>query len=165
MSRKRCRRRARAVNPLAYQAALMGACKMTFQDASRRAIGLCMAVDEARQGRQSATHWREIFDAINITNELVRAKVAQDPSGAIARLESMAVAMMARFRALGSATLRSEELQALREFSADYTGLLQGVTMGEYFTACAKVEARTRRVMSGERMACATVVEAPSWAA
>lgn len=165
MSRKRCRRQVRPINPLAYQAALIGTCKMTFEDATRRAIGLALAVDEARQGRQSAAHWREIFDALNITAELVRSKVAQDPAGNIARLEAMAVDMMARFNALGSATLRREELQALREFSADYAGLLQGVTMGEYFNACAKVEARVRRVLSGERMACATVVDAPAWAA
>jgi hypothetical protein len=163
MSRKRCRRRAQAVNPLAYQAALMGACKMTFQDASRRAIGLCLAVDEARQGRQSAAHWREIFDAINITNELVRSRVAQDPAGNIAALEKMAVDIMARFNTSGSAALRFDELRSLREFAADYAALLQGVTMGEYFNACAKVENRTARVLSGERMQGARVVQAPGW--
>jgi hypothetical protein len=163
MSRKRCRRKVQHVNPLAYQAALMGACKMTPQDSSRRAIALGLAVEDARQGVRGMTHWREIFDAINITGELVRAGVAQDPAGAIANLEAMAVTMMARFNALGSATLYANELQHLREFAADYAGLLQGVSQAEYFNACAKVEARVRRVMSGERMACATVVEGVGW--
>lgn len=163
MSRKRGKRKPHPINPLAYQAAIMGACKMTTHDTSRRAIAVGLAVEDAAKGLRGMAHWREIFDAINITGELVRAGVAQDPAGNIAHLEAMAVAMMERFKALGSATLYAGELQQLREFAADYAGLLQGVSNGEFFNACAKVEARVRRVLSGEVMPCVSVVEAAGW--
>ena len=48
------------------------------------------------------------------------------------------------------------EKAALRGFSADYAGLLSGVTQREYMVAQRRVEDRIRRILSGERIAVST---------
>lgn len=160
MTRKRSAYRPRGVNPHAHLMAMQGSMKLSRDDALQRAEQLSISVLYASRGTATTDDWRHVFDAINMAEAWVQMGVASDATGAIAALQDVVVAIMDRARATGTRALRAPELAALRDFAATYADLLVGVTHSEYFQAQERVEQRVRRVLAGEVMACARVIEA-----
>ena len=158
--RKRSAYRPKGANPQAHLLAIMGSARMSTTDALKRAEALKLQVEEACGGRASLADWRGIFDAVNMAEEWMRMKVAAGID-VISDLQSMIEALMTRQRETGSRALYAGEKAALRDFAADYAGLLSGVTQQQYMNAQRGVEDRIRRILSGERIpASIRIVEA-----
>jgi hypothetical protein len=148
------------VNPTAHVMAMMGAACMSKTDALTRADRLAQCVEKASRAEASLNDWRHLFDCVNITEELCKAKVAQGLE-VIEALQVVIADIHDRHKATGTRSLRAAELAALRDFAADYAAIISGVTQQQYMQAQCKVEDRVRRILSGERIpASVRVVEA-----
>ena len=158
--RKRSSYRPKGVNPTAHIMAMMGAARLTTTDVLIRAERVHLAVAQACIGAATNDDWLQVFDAINIAEQLIRVKLAAGRD-VVAGLQDMIVAILDRQRGTPSRALHLDEKCALRDFSADYVGLLSGVTQQQYMIAQRGVEDRIRRILSGERIpASIRVVEA-----
>ena len=103
---------------------------------------------------------RQVFDAVNMAEQLIRSKLAAGRD-VVDDLQEAIVAIMDRQRGTPSRALHQAEQDALRDFSADYAGLLSGVTQQQYMMAQRGVDDRIRRILSGERIpASMRIVEA-----
>lgn len=149
--RKRSAYRPKGVNPQAHLLAMMGAARMSTDDVLKRANALHLQVEEACGGRATLADWRGIFDAVNVAEQWMKMRVAAGLD-VIEALQLLIESIMDRQRASGSKALHDNEKAALRDFAADYAGLLSGVTQQQYMLAQRGVEDRIRRVLSGERM-------------
>lgn len=160
--RKRSSYRPKGINPTAHLVAMMGAACMSREDVIRRGMDLSEAVQRASQGKASKEDWRLIFDCINVIEQLARMKVLQGLD-VLEELQATVMQIMDRQRDTGTKALRATELTALRDFAADYTTVLRGVTQQQYMNAQRAVEDRIRRMLASERIpASVHVVEALS---
>lgn len=155
--RKRSKYRPKGVNPLAYKMAMQGACCLSAEDAVIRASRVALAVDDISKGKGTVEQWRQVFDAVNMAEAWMRAKVA-DGLDAVQEAQDVVETILDRQRDTGSKALYPHELATLRGFAADYAGLLSGVTHQEYCTAQRKVEERIRRVLSGEHISASRII-------
>lgn len=151
MSRKHSKYKPKGVNPMAHVMAMMGACRLSTDDALLRAERVRGAVDAACTGRASQQSWRLLFDAVNVAEQLVRAKRATGRD-AVDSLQDTIAVIVDRERTDGTRALHAAEIAALRGFAADYAGLLSGLTQQQYMQARAGVEDRIRRILSGEKL-------------
>lgn len=149
--RKRSSYRPRHVNPTAHLMAMMGACALSRDDVLIRADNLRAKVELVAQGKATQDDWRWIFDCLNAVEELCLMKIAQGLD-VVESLQEVMAEVLDRQKATGTKALRASELAALRDFAADYTEILSGVTQQQYMTAQRRVEDRIRRVLSGERI-------------
>ena len=155
--RKRSSYRPKGVNPLAYKMAMQGAQCLSVSDALVRAERVRLAVEDAAQGKATVSQWRDIFDAVNMSEAWMRARVATGLD-MIEALQQSIETIMDRQKATKTTALYAHELAALRDFAADYAGLLQGVTHQEYYQAQTMVENRTRRILAGEKIGASRVI-------
>lgn len=151
MTRKRSTYRPKGVNPTAHLMAMMGAARLSTTDALRRAQALHDHVAEICAGRASDADWRGLFDAVNMAEQLISMRVASGRE-AVNELQQQVIAICDRQRETLTRALYPAEVLALRDFAADYAGLLSGVTQQQYLRAQLRVEDRIRRVLSGERI-------------
>ena len=147
--RKRSAYRPKGVNPLAYLVGLQGATVLTREDAILLSMPVHLAVDAIRSGTASQDDWRTVTMAINVTEEMIRMKVARDEDGAIEALQEKISNAYHRIRATKSPTLWGDEVRALLDFAATYADLLSGVTNNELFRAQDRTHQRMIRVLSG----------------
>lgn len=140
MAKPRKRYRPRPVNPVAYLAGIMGAALLTRDDVIRFAEDVHEAVDAARQGKADKPHWQSIFTAINLMDELIRMRLAQDPEGAIGQMQSTVATILNRSIDRGTKALLPDELATLRDIAATYTDLLSGLTHAQLFAAQERVD-------------------------
>jgi hypothetical protein len=155
--RKRSAYKPRGVNPLAHLMAMQGARLLSADDALIRAERVRLAVDDIAKGKGTVAKWREVFDAVNMAEAWMRNRVAKGLE-VVEATQVLVESILDRQRDSGSLALHSHELQSLRDFAADYCGLLQGVTHQEYFLAQKQVEDRCRRILSGERIPAGRVI-------
>lgn len=147
--KKRSKYRPKPVNTQAHLLAMLGAAKISATDALKRAAPVALAVEDVAKGRATTDSWRDIFDAVNIAEELIRAKVA---AGSIEDVQRVMVAILDRARATGVKAARASELAELRGFAADYATILSGATNQQFALAANAVSERIRRVMSSKRL-------------
>ena len=160
MTRKRSSYRPKGVNPTAHLMAMMGAATLSRNDVLLRAERLKLAVDQACMGQATPADWRQVFDAVNMTEQLIRMRVAQGRE-VVEGLQEAIEAIHDRQRDTGTKGLKADERAMLRDFAADYASILGGVTQQQYMLAQRGVEDRIRRILSGERIpASVRVVEA-----
>ena len=158
--RKRSSYRPGNVNPTAHLMAFMGTACMSRSDVLKRGMNLADAVEKASRGHAGQEDWRLIFDCVNIVEQLARMKIVA-VLDVLEALQAQIVGIMDRQRETGTKALRAVELGALRDFAADYTTVLRGVTQQQYMTAQRAVEDRIRRVLSSETIpASVRVIEA-----
>lgn len=159
--RKRSAYRPRGINPTAHMMAMQGACRLNADDAAQRAVRVRMALDVISRGRGTTADWRELFDAVNLAEELVRMRlVPREAQDTVSQVQAVVVAVLDRQRATGTRALRAPELATLRDFSADWADVCGGITHRELFEAEERVARRVRRVLAGHVHAGERVVEA-----
>jgi hypothetical protein len=149
MTRKRSRYRPRGVNPTAHLVAIQGVSWLSRDDQTLWALAIDDAVRAVAQGQASQAHWREIFDAVNLVEELVRMRKAQDPHGLVQVAQDACEAILDRQRATGVRAARASELAALHELRAGWVELMSGITQAERFAAGEAVAHRVRRALAG----------------
>jgi hypothetical protein len=149
--RKRSKYRPTGVNVFAYKVAMQGACSLSLDDVLVRAMNLHSKVELIAQGKATQDDWRWLVDCINVAEASI-SKKAHESLAAMDALQVMVADILDRHKATGTKALRASELAALRDFAADYTEILSGVTQQQYMTAQRRVEDRIRRVLSGERI-------------
>ena len=149
--RKRSSYRPKGANPLAYLVGLQGASLLSKEDAIVLTMPVHLAVDAIRMGKATNEEWRTVTCAINVTEELIRMKVAQDADGAIEALQETISSAHHRIRATNSPTLWGDEVRALLDFAATYSELLSGVTQSELFQAQDRTYQRMLRVLGGQK--------------
>lgn len=160
MTRKRSSYRPKGVNPIAHLMAMMGAAALSRDDVLRRAMRLRLAVDEACIGRATPDDWRQVFDAVNMAEQLIRMKLCAGRE-VVEGLQETIEAIHDRQRTTGTKALHQAERAMLQSFAVDYADILGGVTQQQYMLAQRGVEDRIRRILSGERIpASVRVVEA-----
>jgi hypothetical protein len=145
--RKRSKYRPKGVNPEAHLMAMQGSAKLNIDDVLRFAAPLDAAVEAARQGKATTQHWQAVFNAINLIEELIRKKVAQDEDGAIEAMQQAVIDALDRLKSTGSKTLKAQEISALLDLLGVYTDLLSGITHSELFEADLGVKRRLIRVL------------------
>jgi hypothetical protein len=101
------------------------------------------------RGQASQAHWREIFDAVNLVEQLVIMRKAQDPHGLVQAAQDACEAILDRQRATGVRAARASELAALHELRAGWVELMSGITQAERFAAGEAVQHRVRRALAG----------------
>lgn len=159
--RKRSKYRPRGVNPQAHLMALQGACKLALDDQVLQGQRVALALDVISRGQGTEADWREVFDAVNVAEELVRMRlVPREAMETILAVQTVVVTILDRQRATGTRALRAAELTALRAFAADWAGLVGEITHQELFRAQMAVAARVRRVLAGNVHPGERVVEA-----
>jgi hypothetical protein len=141
--------RPRGVNPTAHLVAMMGVSWLSRDDQTLWALAIDDAVRAVAQGQASQAHWREIFDAVNLVEELVRMRKAQDPHGLVQVAQDACEAILDRQRATGVRAARASELAALHELRAGWVELMSGITQAERFAAGEAVAHRVRRALAG----------------
>jgi hypothetical protein len=141
--------RPRGVNPTAHLVAMMGVSWLSRDDQTLWALAIDDAVRAVAQGQASQAHWREIFDAVNLVEELVRMRKAQDPHGLVQAAQDACEAILDRQRATGVRAARASELAALHELRAGWVELMSGITQAERFAAGEAVQHRVRRALAG----------------
>jgi hypothetical protein len=146
--RKRSKYRPKGSNPTAHLMAIQGAAKLDINDVLKFVAPLDAAVEAARQGKANKEHWQSVFNAINLIEELIRRKVAQDEDGAIEAMQQAVIDALDRLKQTGSKTLKAQEINALLDLLGVYTDLLSGITHSELFEAELGVQRRLIRVLS-----------------
>ena len=149
--RKRSSYRPKGVNPTAYLMAMMGNATLSRTDVLIRAERVRLAVDQACMGQATPADWRQVFDAVNMDEQFIRAKVCEGRE-VVEGLQETIEAIHDRQRATGTKALHQAERDMLKDFAADYAGILSGVTQQQYMQAQRAVEDRVRRILSGERI-------------
>jgi hypothetical protein len=147
MTRKRSSYRPKGANPTAHLMAMQGASLLRPDDVQRFRLILVAAVDAISRGEAGKKQWGALFDAVNLVEAWVQAKVVQDP-GNLNEVQETMVAAMERQRDRGTRALKHDELAILRGFTEDYCTVLGGVTHKELFDAEAAVRQRVARVMA-----------------
>lgn len=149
--RKRSSYRPKGANPTAHLMAMMGVQVLPKDDALLRAERLRFAVDDACQGKCDTKGWRLIFDCVNLAEQLCKMRAVHGIEVIDAMQDTISI-IFDRQQQQGTRALYPAEIAALRDFAADYAGILSGVTMSEYMNAQRGVEDRIRRILSGERI-------------
>ena len=138
----------KGTNPKAYLMAIQGAAKLDITDVLKFVAPLDAAVEAARQAKATKEHWQSVFNAINLVEELVRKKVAQDEDGAIEGIQQAVIDALDRLKRTGSKTLKAQEINALMDLLGVYSDLLSGITHSELFEAEIGVRRRLARLLS-----------------
>jgi hypothetical protein len=141
--------RPRGVNPTAHLVAIMGAAWISRDDQTIWALAIDDAVRAVARGQASQAQWREIFDAVNLVEELVRMRKARDPWGIVQGAQDACIAMLDRQRETGVRAARASELAALDALRASWVDLMSAVTQAERFQAGEAVQHRVRRALAG----------------
>jgi hypothetical protein len=149
MTRKRSKYRPRGINPRAHLVAMMGVSWLSQDDQVKWALAIDDAVRAVARGQASQAHWREIFDAVNLVEELVRMRKAHDPGRIVQAAQDACEAILDRQRATGVRAARASELAALHELRAGWVELMSGITQAERFAAGEAVAHRVRRALAG----------------
>ena len=149
MTRKRSKYRPRGVNPTAHLVAMMGVSWLSQDDQVKWALAIDDAVRAVARGQASQAHWREIFDAVNLVEQLVIMRKAQDPHGLVQAAQDACTAMLDRQRESGVRAARAAELAALDALRAGWVELMSGITQAERFQAGEAVAHRVRRALAG----------------
>lgn len=151
------------VNPLAMLAAMQGAALLSLDDRLAWQNELHDALTAVRTGTAKKAQWAALFDAINITEELCRMRLARDTANVVDTAQDAVAAILDRQRDTGVRAARASELQALRELVSEFADLMAGITHRDKFEAEARVAERVRRVLAqpeGVRVIDAQVVDA-----
>lgn len=159
MTRKRSKYRPYGVNPSAHLVAIQGAAWISRDDQTVWALALDDAVRAVARGQATQAHWREIFDSVNLVEQLVLMRKAQDPHGLVQAAQDACVAMIDRQRTTGTRAARSTELAALDALRAGWVTLMGGITQSERYQAGEAVARRVKAALAGG-VAGARVVEA-----
>ena len=149
--RKRGKRKAHTINPMATWVAIQGASKITRTDAIRFSLNLGASIEAVCRGTGLKGDWQVIFAAVNILEELIRMRVAQDTDGAIHSMQDSIASIMDRQRDTGTRALYADEVGLLRELAATYTDVLCEVTHKELFQAEERSAQRIKQVLSSPR--------------
>jgi uncharacterized protein (UPF0147 family) len=149
MTRKRSRYRPRGVNPTAHLVAIQGVSWLSRDDQTLWALAIDDAVRAVARGQASQAHWREIFDAVNLVEQLVIMRKAQDPHGLVQAAQDACEAILDRQRATGVRAAHASELAALHELRAGWVELMSGITQAERFAAGEAVAHTVRRALAG----------------
>lgn len=149
MTRKRSKYRPRGVNPTAHLVAIMGVSWLSRDDQTLWALAIDDAVRAVARGQASQAHWREIFDAVNLVEQLVIMRKAHDPGRIVQAAQDACEAILDRQRATGVRAARASELAALHELRAGWVELMSGITQAERFAAGEAVQHRVRRALAG----------------
>jgi hypothetical protein len=149
MTRKRSKYRPRGINPTAHLVAIQGVAWLSRDDQTLWALTIDDAVRAVARGQASQAHWREIFDAVNLVEELVRMRKAHDPGRIVQAAQDACEAILDRQRATGVRAARASELAALHALRAGWVELMSGITQAERFAAGEAVQHRVRRALAG----------------
>jgi hypothetical protein len=141
--------RPRPVNREAHLVAIMGAALLSQDDQEDWVDRIDRALYAVACGDATQADWREVFDALNLVEQLVIMRKAQDPNGLVQAVQDACVAILDRQRATGAASLLGNELSALFELREAFVTLLSGITHGERFQAGEAVRHRLRRALAG----------------
>ena len=148
--RKRSSYRPRGVNPTAHLVAIHGAALLSRDDRTVWALELRGALDAVREARATKAHWDTIFDSVNLAEELVRVRLASDPSGVISDAQQACADIIQRMQTTGTRAARAGELAALWDLEAAMIDILATVTHAERFKAEERIRARTRAARAGK---------------
>lgn len=164
-ARPRKRYRPGRVNPLAMESALMGVCRLHIDDRLRWQQDLCDSITAVARGTAAQDHWRLLFDAVNLVEELVRMRIAADPGGVVQDAQDAIVTVLDRQRDTGTRAVRAAELAALRTLADGWAELMDGITHSQRYDALERVAARLARVQAQANAGRSTpgvrVVQAP----
>jgi hypothetical protein len=149
MSRKRSRYRPYGVNPTAHLVAIQGASLLSLDDRTRWALTLEGAIAAIRTATATEADWRTVFDAVNLVEQLVLMRKAQDPAGLVKAAQDASMAMLDRQRATGVRSARSSELAALSDLRAAWVALMDGITHSERLDADMAVARRVQHALAG----------------
>ena len=141
--------RPRGVNPSAYLVAMMGVAWLSQDDQVKWALAIDDAVRAVARCQATTAQWREIFDAVNLVEELVRMRKAHDPGRIAQAAQDACVAILDRQRETGVRAARASELAALHDLRAGWVELMSGITQAERFQAGEAVAHRVRRALTG----------------
>lgn len=147
--RKRSKYRPYGVNPTAHLVAMQGAAWLSRDDQTVWALEIEGAVTAVAQGKAAEADWRCIFDSVNLVEELVRMRLADDAGGVVQAAQDACVAILDRQRDTGRRAVRAAELQALQELRAAWVTLLGGITQAERYQAGERVARRVRQALAG----------------
>lgn len=150
MTRKRSKYRPYGVNPTAHLVAIQGVAWLSRDDQTRWALAIDDAVRAVARGRATQAQWGEIFDAVNLVEELVTMRLARDADGLVQSAQDACMAILDRQRASGIRAARASELAALAALRAGWVTLMGGITQSERFAAGEAVKRRVQRALAGE---------------
>lgn len=146
-ARPRKRYRPGRINPLAFEAALIGTCRLTLDDRLRWQAQIDDALTAIARGQADTDTWRVVFDAANLVEEMVTMKLAADPDDLVREAQDAVVQILDRQRDTGVRAVRAAELAALRTLVQAWAELLDGITHQQKFDAEQRVAARVARVL------------------
>lgn len=149
MTRKRSKYRPRPVNPAAHLVAIQGVAWLSRDDQTVWALQIDDAVRAVARGQATEAQWREIFDAVNLVEQLVIMRKARDPWLVVKGAQDACVTILDRQRETGVRAARASELAALDTLRASWVELMRGITQAERFAAGEAVQRRVRAALAG----------------
>lgn len=145
---KRKRYKPRGINPMAHLTAIMGSRILSKDDVTAMASKPRLALSEISKGKLTTENWQDLFDGCNLLEQLIRNGKARDPDGLITATQQAIIDIADRHKTTGSTALKAGELNALLDFCAAYTQVLETVTNQEVFEAFDAMQRRVARVMA-----------------
>lgn len=141
------RQRRGVSNPVLY--ALTMAATLDPDERQRLKTTMRTALDAFRRGAAGVKEWRDLADACNVGEELMRYGLANDHAETFKAAQLALKDVANRFNAGGSFTLRAAELEALRLAVLVHEVQLDAVAGREFREAVTRVINRTREALRG----------------
>lgn len=139
--------RPRVINRAAHIITVMCVAWLNDAEIQHRTRIINAAVDACCRGAGEPTHWRALFDAVNILDALGELGIASVDG--VHAVMSTIEAIMDRRRDTGSPALKAEERQALRDLGDAYLGALPHLTNADLMRAEELVAVTIRRALAG----------------
>lgn len=138
--------RPRVINRAAHIITVMGVAWLDDAEIAHRTRIVNAAVDACCRGAGEPTHWRALFDAVNILDALGELGIASVTG--VHAVMSTIEAIMDRRRDTGSPALNADERQALRELGDAYLGALPHLTNADLMRAEELVAVTIKRALA-----------------
>jgi hypothetical protein len=140
--------RPKPVNHHAHLVAMAGATFVDSGEISRRGANLSASVDAACQGRGTKDHWRTIFDAVNTLEAMIELKLAA--GAGVDHVMFMMDDVLTRSEKTGSAALKHDERDLLRNLARVYSECLIQLTNAELYRVETHVSTTIRQALRGK---------------
>lgn len=134
-------------NPVLY--ALTMAATLEPAERARLKATMRAALEAFRTGAAGVKEWRDLADACNVGEELMRFHLASDHAETFKAAQLALKDVANRFNAGGSFTLRAAELEALRVAVLVHEVQVDAVAGREFREAVTRIINRTREALRG----------------
>jgi hypothetical protein len=139
--------RPKGVNPQAHVMAMLGASRVSVNDRLTWQLALQNAIEAVQKAQAKREEWAEIFDAINLVEQLLIDGYIQDPDKLIEAAQAVCVTVLDRQKASGVKAARASELATLWDVASAFGEAMSGLTNAERLRLNERLDRRIQHAL------------------